>query len=417
LGALGGIIAGVPLPINIVFIIIGIFGSLYSLSRSNAKEKEIDDILEVQATLLSNAGLGNIYVKAFEAELRKTGSCKKASKILTKALEINPNDKDAMLYLSTVNALNLSFQQWVGDKKSARYEQIFSNTKMLAEKGIGLFPKEHRFHDVLGIILDIEGKHDEARKEFLRSSKFRTDPYWRKLLSTSWLMSEKSDKAVNEIEKAINEGADPKIIDLYYGRALCANGDYKKGERYLLSALKSRGWRPELLSHLEVCYSMQAKLFRSLKYGALKGFVILITGRLRGFFLLVKSLLALHIPLFCALSKAIWPIFRKAPRFWRFMFFLPRPEQPEFSISTELIRRGHYNAAENLLRKVCEIRSDKGDYFSNLAVCLALQGCQKEAIAVINRALELQPEDEKFKHNKREFELGLPDKCGLFVAE
>ena len=90
-GGLGGLIPGAPLILSATLVMLGILGSLYSLARSNTKAKQVDYMLE---------GHGNAYTKAFEAELYKTGSCKNAVAILTKALEIDPNDKDAMVMLS-----------------------------------------------------------------------------------------------------------------------------------------------------------------------------------------------------------------------------------------------------------------------------------------------------------------------------
>ena len=62
---------------------------------------------------------------------------------------------------------------------------------------------------------------------------------------------------------------------------------------------------------------------------------------------------------------------------------------------------------EDLLRKVCEIRTDKGMYYANLAICLAEQGKYKEALLAFDCSIELEPENETFLYNKKAFELAL----------
>lgn len=406
LGGLAGLVSNAPLVITIPLVTIGILGSLYSLARSNANEREADYILEAQAKLFANAGIGNIYTERFNTELYKTGSCKNASEILTKALEINPNDKDAMSKLSTIYALNLSFHKWVGDKKDSRFKETFSFAKKLAERGTKLFPNESVFHEDLGILLDVEEKHQEARKEFFHAGKLRADPFWRLFLSTSWLMSGKPEKAVEEVKKVIDEGAKAWIVDFYYGRALHVMGDCKNAEGYLLSAFKTRGWRPELLQVIEENYYWQAKLYKAAKFAAARGLLFLSGGRFMGLVFLAIAFGHFSIAIPCALSKFLWPFFRKIPWLWKINFLLPSPEQPDFAISTTLIKDGHYKAAENLLRKVCEIRPDKGWYFSNLAICLSKQGKKEEALSACDRAIELEPENEAFRHNRKSFELG-----------
>jgi len=405
LGGLAGLVSNASLFITIPLVAIGVLGSLYELARSNANEREADYILEAQAKLFASAGIGNIYTARFKTELYKTGSCKNASEILTKALEINPNDKDAISMLSMTYALNLSFHKWVGDKENNRFKETFSYAKKLAERGTILFPNESIFHETLGVLLDVEEKHQEARKEFFHSGKLRADPFWRLSLSTSWLMSGKPEEAVEEVKKAIDEGAKAWIVDFYYGRALRDMGDYEKAEVYLLSAFKTRGWHPELLDELMQYYFFQTKLFKSAKFSAAKGLLFLSGGRFKGLVFLAIALGIFSKAIHCTLSKYLWPFFRRIPWLCKIHFLLT-PEEPEFTISATLIKDGHYKAAENLLRKVCEIGPDEGRLFSNLAICLARQGKKEEALSACDRAIELEPENEAFRHNRKSFELG-----------
>jgi len=406
-GGLAGLVSNAPFFIIAPLVILGTGGSLYSLCKSNTRDQDADYLLEAQAKLFANAGLGNIYTKAFEEKLRKTGSCENASEILTKALEIDPNDKDAMIMLSSIYALDISFRQWADGKRDDTFRKTLSNVKNLAKRGIKLFPNEFSFYESLGMLLDAEGRHQDAQKEFYKSGKLRDDPFWRLPLSTSLLMSGKSDKALDEMKKIVDTGVQSWIVNFYYGRTLFVVGDYKNAEGYLLSAFKMRGFRIELLQTIEENYYWQAKLYKSVKFAVLKSFIFLSGGRLKkGLLFLAVSFVTFRIAIFGTLSKFLWLFFRKVPWLKNTNFLFTSPEEPEFTIGTTLIEKGYYKAAENLLRKVFEIRPSKGRIYMNLAICLFRQGKKKEALLACDSAIKLDPGNEAFQHNRRTFEFG-----------
>lgn len=407
---MGSLLLSAPTIVTITFILIGFFAYLYSVILSNIKEKQEEYRHQAQAILFNRSGAGNLHYEAFMQEVRKTGKCKNDAELLQRALELEPTNKSALAMLCCTYALGLSFSYNVGDRQDDQFRKEISNVRKQTRKGLARYPNESRFHDALGILYDVEGEHEKARKEFEISGTLSKDFGWRLLMSTSWLMSESPEKAAEEARKALDEGAPKQFVDLYYGKALCAMGDYKEAEPCLRFALKTRGWRPELLSILAEINYMQVNYLQSSKYDIMRGLSLLfVYKRLNGFLYLGKAFIDLFIITTCTISKKLWPFFYKHPKLWRYILFLPSPEQPEVSIANVLVYKKHYKAAAEILQRVCEIRPQKAVCHSNLAICLAGQEKNKEAISACDRAIELEPDNDIFLHNRESLELNKAD--------
>ena len=209
--------------LSIFSAVLGTIISLYSLSKSN--EKEIQDKYCNQAIaqeVYDRCGK-NIYSEAIKRELYNEGSIKNTMSMLDDALSMNPNDKDAIVILGIFRALKLSFQQAHGMTNHKGFLKNLSFTKKLIERGLDIHPNDSILHDVKGILLDIESKHEEAREEFTLSGKLGDNPYWHIHMATSWQMSGEYVNALEEVKKAISEGAEN--VDFYYGSALQSMGN------------------------------------------------------------------------------------------------------------------------------------------------------------------------------------------------
>lgn len=276
LGGLGSLSFGFYPLFASLLIIIGVLGSLFSYLSAEYRNQQLDSIIEVQATLLARHGLGNPYTEILKKELFKNGSIKKGRDLLTKALEVDPNDIDALALLAWTLALNLSFFQWIGkNKDSVKFQRNLSYVKGLAHKGLSIDPKRYEFLDVLGILYDVDGNHAEARKQFIKSSKMRDDPYWRLLMATSWHKSNEHYKALNELQMAEKEGSKGWLFEFYYGRAYNRVGNYKKAISCLMSAHKKRGNRPELISEIADSFYYSGRFLKASKYEFILGSYLL----------------------------------------------------------------------------------------------------------------------------------------------
>lgn len=407
LGGIGSILFGIFPIISSIFIILGTFGSLFSLLTSESRNQELDFVIEAQATLLAQHGIGNVYKQAFKKELFKTGSVKSGLRLLEKALDIDPNDIDALSLISSLISLHLSLQQWLGVRADSSYfKNTFSHAKNLATRGVKLYPKNHTFWDTLGILSDIEGKHNKARKHFIRSGKLRNDPYWRLLLATSWHKSGENQKALLELKKAESEKAEGWLFNFYFGRALNSVGNHIEAENYLALAFKERGANPELLYEISQSYYLRGKLFTAAKYILMLSIRVISIHWVRGFRYFLQAAAYIGIGLACFIAKFCWKINRHIPFFRDFQSKILSPDEPEFTLANLLIEKGNYKEAEYNFRSCCEIIPNKAESHANLALCLALQGLKGEALIECNKSIKLNPQNDFFKHTKQQIESG-----------
>jgi hypothetical protein len=101
LGGVGSIIFGIYPITGSILTILGVIGAIFSYLSSESQNQQRDFLIDAQVTLFAQYGLGNIYIELFKKELLKTGSVNNGIRILKKALDINPNDVDALAYLTT----------------------------------------------------------------------------------------------------------------------------------------------------------------------------------------------------------------------------------------------------------------------------------------------------------------------------
>lgn len=404
LGGVGSIIFGFTPIIGSILIMIGVLGGIWSFLEAESKNKQGDYLFDAQAVLLAKHGAGNIYAEAVKLELKKTGSSQNAKQLLLKALDIEPNNLDALEILCPLLALNLSFSKWLpASSKESNNQQTLELAKKLTARGLELAPERHVFHDAKGIIYDFEGKHNKARKEFSISSSLRTDPYWHLLFATSWHMSGEHEKALTEMEKARSKGACGWLFDFYYGQALQAVGDYEKALKYLENTIKQTGWKVEPLHFLSDTHFSIGNYLKAAKYKGLTGIAIITLSYKTGVRYLLESVLHLFVGLACNFSKLIWKFTKFIPIFRTIQFKFIPPFEPELSIGYSLIEKKHFAAAEKLFRRACAIVPEWSETHSNLAICLAMQGKKKEAIESIDRAITLDPKNEAYNWNKEQF--------------
>ena len=407
LGGIGSLLFGIFPIVSSIFIILGIFASLFSLLTSESRNQELDYIVEAQATLMAQHGIGNVYTQAFKHELFKTGSVKNGLRLLEKALDVDPNDMDALSLMSSSISLYLSLQEWLRVKKDSPYfKNTFSLAQNLAKRGNELYPKNHTFCDTLGILSDLDSNHKKARQYFIRSGKLRNDPYWRLLLATSWHKSGENQKAILELKKAENDNAEGWLFNFYYGRALNSVGNFVGAENYLLLAFRERGFRPELIYEISQSYYLRGKFFFAAKYLLILSLRVLSLHLVSGIKYFLQAASYIAIALACIIAKVSWKVVRHIPFFRDLQTKILSPDEPQFTLGNLLLEKGNFKEAERNFRSCCEIISTKAENHANLALCLALQGLKDEAIKACDKSIELNPKNELFKHTRQQIESG-----------
>ncbi len=407
LGGVGSIIFGLYPVIASVLIMLGVIGAVFSYLSSESQNQERDFLIDAQATLLAQHNLGNIYTDALKKELSRTGSVKKSTRFLKKALDVNPNDSDALALLASSISLHLSLLKRLGQRTDSKeFVYKFGYAKTLAQKGIQLYPYNHNFIDVLGILLDTEGKHEDARKQFVKSSRLRNDSYWRLLIATSWHMSGADRKALHEVELAEKEGATGWLFDFYYGRALNRVGNSMQAVDYLKSAYNKSGNKPDILKELSISYYDSGRFFAAAKYDFLSAMTIIPIYPRSGVRSLLQGIWRVTIGLTCFTSRACWKVTKHVPLIRHLQLRFIPPDEPEFTLGNMQINKGRYEAAEQKFRLSCSIVPNKAGSHLNLALCLALQGRKNEALSECDKAIKLEPKDRRFQHSREQIAAG-----------
>ena len=405
LGGVGSVIFSFAPIIGGLLIFVGVIGSILSLLSSETKNKQGDYLFEAQAILFARQGVGNVYTEAVKVELKKTGSCKNAIQLFLKSLEIEPTNHDARAMICIFLVLNLSSYKWlkISSKMDGDEGMLLLATNLI-KGGLQLYPKSHVFHDARGIIYDIEGKHEDARKEFYTSGKLRKDPYQHLLIATSWHMSGNHNNALLEMEKAHKKGANGWLFDFYYGTSLNAIGNYEESLEYLKKTIKHTGLKAEPLHEISDSYYSIGNFLKASKYKALTGLSIILVAPRTGSKYLIEAFILLLFGIIYNISKILWKITKYIPILRSIQLKVIPPYEPEFSTGNFLMEKKHYLAAENLYLRASKVVPKWGKLHSNLSACSAKQGKKTEAIYHINRAISLEPNNEVYKWNKKQFE-------------
>lgn len=405
LGGAGSLLFGVSPFIGGGLIILSVLYNIFLTIQSEARSREADYYLETQAKLFAELGKGNLYMEEMKLELKKTGKITFLKQKLYKALNIEPKNFEALATLSMINALDLAFSQWlsISERNSKSYKCSII-TKQLVDRGLSLYPKEHIFHDAKGIIYDVEGEHKKARKEFVISSKLRTDPFWHFLMATSWHMSGNHENALKEMEQAQSEGASGRIFQHYYGRALESVGDYENAQVHLVEAVKQKKPEVRLLYRLSYVYHMLGDFAKSSKYFLFASFSIITINPKLSLVYFFRACFGLFIASTCSISKFLWKFTKRIPFLRKIHLNIAPPQEPEFTIGISLAERNHFRAAEKLFKKAILTNPEDAKAYANLALCQALQNNIPEAIKNIDQAIKYDPNNEKFKLDKKQFE-------------
>jgi tetratricopeptide (TPR) repeat protein len=390
----------------ILSILTGLLSYYYSLNQNDRSKY----FMEGLAQLLAKNQLGNVYIESLKAEIREKGYSRNTKLLCEKALSLNPKDRQALEYFTAISSLEISRIRWIGAFTKKRYERILTSKiatiRKLTIEAIKLFPMSHVFHDVLGILFDAEAKHGKARKEFMLSGKLRSDANWEWEIAVSWGLSRNYSKALEAMERARAKGATVGLFSLYYGRTLHAVGKCDTAEKELQKARKEYRRLPELLDALCELYFDQGKFLLASKFSLMAGLSLIGISWFAAIVYFRNALTALFLSVACFVSKKLWLIVKWIPLLRSIQLRLLPPDQPEITLGRRLTAMGHFKLAEQHFRTACKIEPTSASNFGNLAISLFKQGKIKEAIEANAIALNMEPQNKEFKHNKERFEKG-----------
>ena len=407
-GGIGSILAMHNYTLGIVLIIVGIAFGTYKIISDKIRNDVLSQTIETQNMLLASSGAGNVYQEIVESELKQKGESAKGIELLKKAYSIDPNNIEVIKKLSGFLALKLSTSGWANlYSGNMKLNQDWIFAKQLVERGLKINSKERVLMDILGILYDIVGENELARKWFIHSSKYRQDPYWHLLISVSWGMSGNFQKSIKEVELAINKAGHNWLTDLYYGMALEIGGKCEESLKYLDRVQKVKGMHPGV-SFFRI--SARTTL------GRFSHICVLDTLYLT-FFLLstqrqsLKRVIGINIEFWLCINETfvrkLWSIACKPCLPKRLRNTLPPPGMKAFIQGLSLMKIGDYATAKNFYEICFSICSKYIPTLINLAGCYAALGDRDKAIETIDLGLLIEPSNELLIFKKKQYLSGI----------
>jgi tetratricopeptide (TPR) repeat protein len=401
LSGIGSLPLDCPKWISIVLLTTGTIGTVWSYFRSENAYESLQSLVDIQAEFLSANKSGNTYLEKLKKDLEVKGRTINYHEFIKKALQIDPDNPDVIHFYSQQSALWLSHCQRFEFLPEIYIISESNRLVALVKKTLKKNPKYFALREVLGILYDIKGLHDDARDQFYKISKYRKDPYWLFLVATSWIMENRSDKALECMETAISKGAIGWIVNYNYGGALQKNGKYLEAYKYLKKAFRFRDLRAEVVDELVNNLTMRCKYFSASMYSfilslikskqSVKQAFISFGGTI--FLLSMGSISAiLRFVIICANVLILPKIITR-----KISFIC----EPQLSTTKILLQKGHFEQAENIASQVSQFNNIK--ILNVLALSQARQGKLDKAILTIDKALHIYRNDEILLHNQKSF--------------
>ncbi|MBU1274208.1 MAG: tetratricopeptide repeat protein [Proteobacteria bacterium] len=390
---------------GILLIIFGVITSVISILGTYVQDKQIQGIKFTQAVLFHKAGMGNIFKIQLDHEITRKGASNNVIKLLELALIVDPEDVDVMEELSAALALYISYCHFLNNKLSDKQLQEIRRVKQLCIAAKKRNPNSSMFYATVGMIWDIEDKHEEARKWFRKLGKLKADPYWRLYISTSWLLSGNYKEALIEMELAIKEGTKGGMVDFYYARSLEACGQYEKSLLFYESAIKIEVNNDQLYSNYASALHMTGNFLAASTYFMSLAFRMIFFRSKKSIYFFIRAVHLFFLGGLLNTSRAVWKITKFVPIINRFHVWLINPSEPYKTLLALRIEKGYVGEAEVLARKRLAILPKSPYAMSDLAVCAAHNGDTELAYSLLNKAIELKPNYIAFQWNIKQIDL------------
>ena len=399
---IGGLLLPVHTLLGGILCVAGIGVGIFLGLAANRKRQLTNDQLDVQAQLLVDGGLGNSYLNTYKTELEKYGRSDLALEHLMKAVEVEPESPEATTQLADVLALSIAS---LTPTKRVIPKNLLKYASKMARKARRLNPKQYSPCSSLGMLCDTAGKHQEARKWFVKAGA-KGDPAWRIKMCTSYGMEGLYEEALAQIEQVVSENnIQGWLVAYWHGMCLLKVGQYSLASSRLLQAYCHRGLKYEILDSLRQCSLMQARVLSASRFCFLAAIAMWHRSRRRSFCLFGEALLDSFTFALLRASRLCLPLTRRSRMLRKVQFRLLPPYEPEAQISMEAYHKGHMAEGLALIDRAIAATPDVPDLWGERAKFLIDAKRYDEAADACERALRGQPGHPVWTHNRSLIEL------------
>jgi len=238
----GGLIFADHPIVGLILVVFGVAGAIFMYLASEKSQDHNDEVFDTTARLMFGAGAGNLYTKLILKRVSKVGKHDNVIEDLEKALDLDPNDAEALALYAMVAVLHLSFRHLISGGKAPSIREECQKLDVMIERGIATGLCLEQFYSAKGMMLDIVGAHSTARVYFRQAGQLRSDPYWRLMTSTSYGMEGNYLRALDEMELVMSSGGRDSTAVFYYGRSLSYVGEYAQAIANFKSVVRVRGY-------------------------------------------------------------------------------------------------------------------------------------------------------------------------------
>ena len=391
--AIGGVIYDSHRRMAIALIVAGIGGAAYAYISSDKKQTQTDLLENITARLLFGAGFENPYSKLAESMLAKGGTHKEILAYLEQAFTVVPNDAYALAYYSIIAALYLCSRGIVGHRDARPDSPWFRKTASVIERGIATGKRLSDFYASRGMLLDVAGQHHEARRWFDKAGRLRSDPYWRLLKCVSYGMEQDYPHALNEVERAIKEGAVGPPVDFYHGRSLEAMGEYAKALALFQRVKDKRGYNYELVVSIRDTHWYAWRPFKAVWFEILSAKYAFNRSKRKALSHVYTAFMMSRAPVLIAFVSILERIAQRIPGLRQSkMANLQDPGNPHVSLGMSLQRTGNFEAARKMFAVAAQ-RSPRFNSWMNFCSAAILTGHWNEAERAYNYLIERWPNE------------------------
>jgi tetratricopeptide (TPR) repeat protein len=298
---------------------------------------------------------------------------------LDKALEIAPNDADALAPYAMIAALDLSLRHSIAPNDPLAASTSYRKTMAITERGISTGKHLSEFYSAKGVLLDVVSRHHEARSWYGEAAKQRSDPYWRLLSSASYGIEKDYLNALDQVERAIEEGAKGSSVDFYYGRCLAAIGENDRALALFQNVRQRRGYFYQLIISMQDSYWFSWHPIKSSYYELLSALYIVRRSKHKALRHIVSAARKFVIPIMTRTSSIIEAIAKKLPLLSRTkMANLCDPGNPHVSLGLSLMRTENVQAAKKMFA-IAVRRSPRFNSWMNYCSASIMTGDWDEA--------------------------------------
>jgi tetratricopeptide (TPR) repeat protein len=390
---------------GIISISLGVIGNVLLILINYYKNKERDDLIDIQNRFLQEGKKGNVlfeyYKKKMDRKRDWKGYAKPNFDLLERAVKSAPKDINARLELLTFRVLQL--EQNFSILGTYDHTQINKIKNQLKNKSV-LKENKYRYLVLLGMIEDMEFNHSKAREYFKKYGALSKNPFHHVYISTSYMKEQNFEEALKELGKVNPKALNNWNYFFVYGQAYQGLNEFEKAEKYFYLSYKIRGNKVELINDIAKNYLYQGKFLKANYWQYKYSMFLLLLGYPHGFILFLVANLLLLINISFPFSRLIWMVTKKIPVIRDLHLKIISPIGDYVSMGNDYLHGQDFKIARAYFEKCIDIVKNCAECYVKLGIVLGILKEKEKGIRMVQKAIDIEPNNIQYQNVLRELE-------------